>query len=98
MRKSVTPTATKHKAYVPLERSARKDEAERLFEKYLNTFKAAPEANFLLKRYFFDEFYEKEYLQDNTLFIPRWDFLWFFTYIVEKEREARSITLKKRST
>jgi hypothetical protein len=48
----VTPTATKHKAYVPLAWSQRKDEAERLFENYLNIFKAAPEANFLLKGIF----------------------------------------------
>jgi hypothetical protein len=99
MRKTtrVTPTPTKHKAYVPLEQSKRKDEAERLLKKYLKTFAAAPEADFLLKRYFFDDFYEKEYLQDNTFFIPRWDFLWFFKYLLE-ERDVRTITLKKRST
>jgi hypothetical protein len=98
MRKTITPTATKHKAYVPLEHTARKDAAERLFEKYLNTFKAAPEANFLLKRYFFTIYFEKEYLQDNTFLIPRSDFLWFFTYYLDKEREGQTITLKKRST
>src|SRR3954471_18783678 len=100
MRKTarVTPSATNHKAYTPLEHTARKDEAERLFEKYLNTFKAAPEANFLLKRYFFSIYFEKEYLQDNTFFIPRSDFLWFFTYCLDKERDGRTIILKKRST
>jgi hypothetical protein len=98
MRKSITPTATKHKAYVPLDRSKRRDEAECLFEKYLNTFKVAPEANFLLKRYFFTIYFEKEYLQDNTFLIPRWNFLWFFTYYLDKEREGQTIILKKRST
>jgi hypothetical protein len=92
-----TPSATKHKAYVPLERSKLRDEAERLFKKYLKTFAAAPEAEFLLKRYFFDGFYEKEYLQDNTFFIPRRDFLWFFKYCLQ-EPEAQVIELKKRST
>src|SRR3954452_24982518 len=98
MRKAtrIAPSATKHKAYAPLERSKLKDEAERLFEKYLKTFAAAPEADFLLKRYFFDDFYEKEYLQDNTFFIPRRDFLWFFKYYIE-EQEYRTIILKKRS-
>jgi hypothetical protein len=97
MRRSITPTATKHKAYVPLDRSKRRDEAERLFEKYLKTFASAPEANFLLKRYFFTVYFEKEYLQDNTFFIPRWNFLWFFTYVLE-ERDVRTIILEKRST
>src|SRR3954471_7210098 len=99
MRKTarVTPSATNHKAYTPLEHTARKDEAERLFEKYLNTFAAAPEASFLLKRYFFTIYFEKEYLQDNTFFIPRSDFLWFFKYCLE-ERDVRVIELKKRST
>jgi hypothetical protein len=98
MRKTtrITPSATKHKAYAPLERSKLRDEAERLFKKYLKIFAAAPEAEFLLKRYFFDDFYEKEYLQDNTFFIPRCDYLWFFKYCLE-ERDIWSITLKKRS-
>jgi hypothetical protein len=71
----VTLTATKQKAYIPLERSKLRDEAERFFAKYLDTFKAAPEADFLLKRYFFDKYFEKEYLQNNIFFIPRSDFL-----------------------
>jgi hypothetical protein len=98
MRKTtrITPSATKHKAYVPLERSKLRDEAERLFKKYLKTFAAAPEAEFLLKRYFFDDHYEKRYLQDNTFFIPRCDYLWFFKYCLA-ERDVRTITLKKRS-
>ena len=99
MRKTtrITPTATKHRAYTPLERSKLIDEAERLFEKYLKTFASAPKAEFLLKRYFFDGFYEKEYLQDNIFFVPRRDFLWFFKYCL-REPEARVIELKKRST
>src|SRR5690349_15308800 len=99
MRKTtrVIPTPTKCKAYVPLERKKLKDEAGRLFEKYLNTFRAAPEAEFLLKRYFFDDYYLKAYLQDNTFFIPRFDFLWFFTYVLE-EQDVRAIELKKRSS
>src|SRR4051812_40032464 len=98
MRKTtrITPSATKHKAYAPLERLKLKDEAERLFEEYLETFAAAPEAEFLLKRYFFDDHYEKKYLQDNTFFIPRCDYLWFFKYCLE-ERDVWTITLKKRS-
>jgi hypothetical protein len=100
MRKTtrVSPSATNHKAYTPLERSKEKDEAERLFDAYLNTFQAAPEADFLLKRYFFSMYFEKEYLQDNTFLIPRRDFLWFFTYCLDHEREARTVILKKRST
>ena len=75
-----------------------KDEAERLFHAYLDTFKQAPESEFLLKRYFFTLAYEKEYLQDNVFFIPRSDFLWFFKYRKNDEREDRTIELKKRST
>jgi hypothetical protein len=98
MRKTaqVTPTASRHKAYAPLERSKLKDEAERLFDEYLETFAAAPEADFLLKRYFFDKFHEKKYLQDNVFFVPRHDFLWFFKYFLQ-ELEIRTIELKKRS-
>jgi len=93
----VIPTATKQKAYAPLEPSRRKDEAERLFAEYLNTFKATPEADFLLKRYFFDKYFEKEYLQDNIFFIPRSNFLWFFKYIGKRHKE-RTIEVKKRAT
>jgi hypothetical protein len=98
MRKTtrITPSAIKHKAYAPLERSKLRDEAERLFQKYLKTFGSAPEANFLLKRYFFTIYFEKEYLQDNIFLIPRCDFLWFFKYCLE-EPDVRTITLKKRS-
>jgi len=99
MRKTaqVTPTASTHRAYAPLEQSQLKDDAERLFEKYLETFAAAPEADFLLKRYFFDIYFEKEYLQDNVFLIPRYNFLWFFTYY-RKQHEERTIALKKRAT
>jgi hypothetical protein len=75
-----------------------KDEAERLFDAYLEMFHEAPEADFLLKEYFFDKYFEKEYLQDNTFFIPREDFLWFFKYYLDSERGERTIELKKRST
>jgi hypothetical protein len=88
----VIPTASKHKAYAPLERSKLKDEAERLFEEYLKTFAAAPEADFLLKRYFFGIYFEKEYLQDNVFLVPRDNFLWFFTYH-RKRYEERTIAL-----
>jgi hypothetical protein len=73
------------------------DMAERLFDTYRETFKQAPESDFLLKRYFFEIYFEKEYLQDNILFIPRADFLWFFKYFIGKEPSDRTIELKKRS-
>ena len=74
------------------------DMAERLFDTYRETFKQAPESDFLLKRYFFEIYFEKEYLQDNIFFIPRADFLWFFKYFIGKEPTDRTIELKKRST
>jgi hypothetical protein len=74
-----------------------KDEAERLFHTYLETFQQAPESDFLLKRYFFSIFFEKEYLQDNVFFIPRANFLWFFKYCKDDEKGERTIELKKRS-
>ena len=74
------------------------DVAERLFDAYLDTFKRAPESDFLLKRYFFEIYFGKEYLQDNIFFIPRADFLWFFKYFIGKEPTDRTIELKKRST
>ena len=74
------------------------DMAERLFDTYLDTFKRAPESDFLLKRYFFEIYFEKEYLQDNIFFIPRADFLWFFKYFIGNEPTDRTIELKKRST
>jgi hypothetical protein len=74
------------------------DEAERLFRTYLETFHQAPESDFLLKRYFFTLYFEKEYLQDNVFFIPRADFLWFFKYCKDNEQGERTIELKKRST
>jgi hypothetical protein len=73
------------------------DEAEQLFDAYLETFQEAPESDFLLKRYFFTLYFEKEYLQDNVFFIPREDFLWFFKYYLDSERGERTIELKKRS-
>jgi hypothetical protein len=75
-----------------------KDEAERLFDAYLETFQQAPEADFLLKQYFFTLYFEKDYLQDNVFFIPRADFLWFFKYCKNDEQGERTIELKKRST
>ena len=79
-----------------------KDEAERLFHAYLETFQQAPESDVLLKRYFFTPYFEKEYLQDNVFFIPRADFLWFFKYFhIDKPGAGiieRTIELKKRST
>jgi hypothetical protein len=74
------------------------DEARRLIDAYLKTFEKAPESDFLLKRYFFTMYYEKNYLQDNVFFIPRADFLWFFKYFIGKEPSDRTIELKKRST
>src|SRR3954451_22796540 len=74
------------------------DMAERLFDTYRETFKQAPESDFLIKRYFFEMYFEKKYLQDNVFFIPRDDFLWFFKYYVTDERVERVIELKKRST
>jgi hypothetical protein len=64
----------------------------------LETFEQAPEVDFLLKRYFFERYFEKEYLQDNVFFIPRAHFLWFFKYCKGKEPGDRTIELKKRST
>ena len=78
------------------------DMAERLFDTYIETFKQAPESDFLLKRYFFERYFEKNYLQDNVFFIPRTDFLWFFKYFhIDKPGAGiieRTIELKKRST
>ena len=78
------------------------DMAERLFDTYRETFKQAPESDFLLKRYFFEMYFEKNYLQDNVFFIPRADFLWFFKYFhIDKPGAGiieRTIELKKRST
>ena len=78
------------------------DMAERLFDTYIETFKQAPESDFLLKRYFFEMYFEKEYLQDNTFFIPRADFLWFFKYFQIEDPGVgvpqRTVELKKRST
>jgi hypothetical protein len=84
-------------ASTPLRAPHLQDQAERLFDTYLETFKQAPESDFLLKRYFFEIYFEKEYLQDNVFFIPRADFLWFFKYFIGKEPTDRTIELKKRS-
>jgi hypothetical protein len=73
------------------------DEAQRLVDAYLETFEQAPESDFLLKRYFFERYFEKEYLQDNIFFIPRANFLWFFKYFKGEEPGDRTIELKKRS-
>jgi hypothetical protein len=73
------------------------DLAERLFDTYIETFKQAPESEFLLKEYFFTMDFEKEYLQDNVFFIPRADFLWFFKYYLGDKRVERVIELRKRS-
>ena len=50
-------------ASTPLRAPHLQDQAERLFDTYLQTFQQAPESNFLLKRYFFEIYFEKEYLQ-----------------------------------
>jgi hypothetical protein len=87
----------KNKAYMPLGGKSG-DEADHLIRAYLETFEKAPESN-RLKEYFFTFTFEKEYLQDNVLFIPRTNFLWFFKYYVGKqhERTEQLIELKKRS-
>jgi hypothetical protein len=91
-----------HNASSPLRAPHLKDMAERLFDTYIETFKQAPESDFLLKRYFFEMYFEKKYLQDNVFFIPRADFLWFFKYFhIDKPGVGiieRTIELKKRST
>ena len=61
------------------------DEAERLFEAYVETFQQAPESDFLIKQYFYSIYFEKQYLQDNVFFIPRENFLWFFKYYLDDE-------------
>ena len=81
----------------PLRAPHLEDQAERLFDTYLETFQQAPESDFLVKRYFFTPYFEKNYLQDNTLFIPREEFLWFFKYYLDEKRKERTIELKKRS-
>jgi hypothetical protein len=81
----------------PLRAPHLEDQAERLFDMYLETFEKAPESDFLLKRYFFTIYFEKGYLQDNVFFIPRADFLWFFKYCKDDEKGERTIELKKRS-
>jgi hypothetical protein len=90
-------TVIQHAA-TPLGAPHLEDEAERLFQMYLETFQQAPESDFLLKRYFFEIYFEKEYLQDNIFFIPRDEFLWFFKYFKGKAPGDRTIELKKRST
>ena len=79
-----------------------KDMAVRLFDTYRETFRQAPESDFLLKRYFFTFSFQKNYLQDNVFFIPRADFLWFFKYFLIEEPGVgvpqRTVELKKRST
>jgi hypothetical protein len=86
----------------PLRAPHLEDMADRLFDSYIETFKQAPESDFLLKRYFFEMYFEKSYLQDNVFFIPRADFLWFFKYFqIDKPGfgiTERTIELKKRST
>ena len=85
-------------ASIPLRFTDLKDVAHRLVDTYLDTFQQAPESDFLLKRYFFEKYFEKNYLQDNIFFIPRADFLWFFKYSVGDVMGERTIELKKRST
>jgi hypothetical protein len=85
-------------ASLSLRGSRLEDQVERLFDAYLEMFQQAPESDFLLKRYFFEKYFGKEYLQDNIFFIPRADFLWFFKYYLDDERKVRIIELKKRST
>jgi len=89
-------------ASTPLRAPHLQDLAERLFDTYRETFKQAPESDFLLKRYFFTLDFQKNYLQDNVFFIPRADFLWFFKYFLIEEPGVgiteRTIELKKRST
>jgi hypothetical protein len=79
-----------------------KDVARRLFDTYIDTFKQAPESDFLFKRYFFTIFFQKNHLQDNEFFIPRADFLWYFKYFLIEDPgvgiAGRTIELKKRST
>jgi hypothetical protein len=89
---------SRQQASIPLRAPDLEDEAQRLVDAYLETFEQAPESDFLLKRYFFERYFEKEYLQDNIFFIPRADFLWFFKYCKGKEPGDRTIALKKRST
>ena len=86
-----------HKDPLLLRATHLKDEAKRLLDVYLETFQEAPESDFLLKRYFFTMYFEKNYLQDNVFFIPRADFLWFFKYYVGDEPGERTIEVKKRS-
>ena len=91
-------TPVTQKAYAPLFGTALKDETEQLLDEYLKTFAAASEADFLLKRYFFDRYhYKQQFLQKNKLFIPRADFLWTLTYVVGEDLD-RTIFLHKRST
>src|SRR3982751_1291965 len=92
----------RQRSSTPLRAPHLEDMAERLFDTYIETFKQAPESDFLLKRYFFEMYFEKEYLQDNTFFIPRADFLWFFKYFQIEDPGVgvpqRTVELKKRST
>src|SRR5919202_249565 len=89
--------AGRQNASIPLRFTDLKDVAHRLVDTYLDTFQQAPESDFLLKRYFFEKYFEKNYLQDNIFFIPRADFLWFFKYSVGDKPGERTIELKKRS-
>jgi hypothetical protein len=90
-------TKASHGAYAPLAFSALNNDAERLFQAYISTFETAPEADYLLKRYFFTIYFEKEYLQENVFFIPRAGFLWYFKYHLGEDH-TRTIELKKRSS
>jgi hypothetical protein len=91
------------KARISLDHNNLEHEAQRLIDLYISTFRNAPEADYLLKRAYFGHSFHKDYLQDNVFFIPRADYLWFFTYelgrkIFEGEGVGdKTIELKKRS-
>src|SRR3954471_21158523 len=58
-----------------------KKEAERLFDLYLKEVSQAPEATYVLHKQYFSIYpYEKQAMQNDTIQIPRRDFIWDFKY------------------
>src|SRR4051812_16057379 len=58
-----------------------KQEAARLFALHLEEFRQAPEATYMLHKQYFSIYpYEKQALHNDTIQIPRRDFIWEIKY------------------
>jgi hypothetical protein len=80
-----------------------KQEAARLFNLYLDEFSEAPEAKRVVHKQFFSPYPDgKLALQNDTIQIPRRDFIWYFKYSMIGEEKIlendRMIGLKNHST